>query len=77
MTITGTAAVIIGMILGAEVVLGRMPIVDRTRLARVLKIVAEAPLNLAQQWPLSVPGFEAMASSRTATALSGSTSPPR
>jgi hypothetical protein len=48
MAITSAAAVtmIIGMILGAEVVLGRMPVVDRTRLSRVLESVAEAPLDL-------------------------------
>ena len=48
MAITGAAAVamIIGMIRAAEVVLGRMPVVDRTRLSRVLESVVEAPLDL-------------------------------
>src|ERR1700722_2550909 len=48
LAITGVAAVamIIDMIRGAEVVLVRIPIVDRAGLRRILKSVVEAPLDL-------------------------------
>jgi hypothetical protein len=45
--ITGAAIVMIIVTMrGAEVVLRRMPVVDRTRLSRFVEAVAEAPLDL-------------------------------
>jgi hypothetical protein len=75
MAITGVAAVamIIDMICGAEVVLGRIPIVDRARLRRVLESVVEAPLDLVAM-ALVRAGFEAMALSKVASASLASSS---